>query len=260
VQVENTLLQVEAVNQARMKTELDLAARIQLQLLPRRTPKWRHLQISARSRPALQVGGDFYEFIAEPGRHLLLAVGDVAGKGISAALLMSMTHTVIRSAAKFMPEATPERVVRRLNENLYDDFTDVSLFATVFVAQYDATRNLLVYANAGHSPVIYRPAGGSARLLEADSPPIGVLPESVTREAQVPMGPGDLLVAATDGFNDAINLSGERFGYDQLLALVDRESRESADRLVSILFDAVDRHAAGCPQADDLTVVIVKGE
>ncbi|MEM7344791.1 MAG: SpoIIE family protein phosphatase, partial [Chloroflexota bacterium] len=148
-QIENAILHQETLNQARWKTELDLAAQIQLRLLPRTPPSIEGLDIAASSRPALQVGGDFYDFIVELGGPLMFALGDVSGKGVSAAMLMAMTRTVIRSKTKSAPPPSPEAILSYSTEVMYDDFTEVEMFVTIVVGCYDADNHQIIYANAG---------------------------------------------------------------------------------------------------------------
>ena len=147
-------------------------------------------------------------------------MGDISGKGVPAALLMAMTRTVIRTKTNVESLPSSQVILSRTNEELYDDFTELSMFATVFVGQYDPVSRQLLYANAGHSPVIYCPAGGKARLLQADGTPVGVLPTSLSEDQYLNFSPGDVLVVATDGFSEARNADGKEFGYDELTALV----------------------------------------
>jgi sigma-B regulation protein RsbU (phosphoserine phosphatase) len=257
--IEHVQLHLDAVEQTRLQTEVDLARRVQLRLLPQQLPRVDKLDIYASSRPALQVGGDFYDFVAQSDRPFIFSVADVTGKGMAAALLMTMTRTAIHSKASFMPKPTPEIVMKNSNEDLYEDFIQVGMFATAFIGQYQPHSQKLLYANAGHSPVIYRPVGGSARLLEADSTPIGVLQVSLCKNHQVPLGPGDVLVVATDGFSEARNPADEMFGYDRLLELVDQVADRSAHLIANALFEAVGRFGVGRPQDDDQTLVVIKG-
>lgn len=258
-QLEHALLHQERLAQARLNAEMEVARRVQLQMLPQARPRVPTLDIYAESRPALQVGGDFYDFVAQPDRPLLLLLGDVAGKGISAALIMGMIHAVCSSASRFMPSASPAAVLARANEDLYDDLTRLDAFVTTFAAQYDQTTRTLRYANAGHAPVIFRPHGGSARLMEPDGVPIGVLPVSLCENYTLDFGPGDLLVVTTDGFNEAGMTSGALFGYERLLQLVDGFADQPAQVIARGLYDAVEEFAAGQPQDDDQTLIIVKG-
>jgi sigma-B regulation protein RsbU (phosphoserine phosphatase) len=258
-QVENVLLYQETLAQAKLQAEMDLARRVQLSLLPQQIPLVAGLDIYAYARPALQVSGDFYDFIYDPERPFIFSVGDVAGKGLSAALLMTMTRTAIHSKASFMPSPTPEAIMRHSTEDLYDDFSQVGVFATVLVGQYIPERDQLLIANAGHSPVIYRPAGGRAQLLRADDSAIGVLTVSTARNQALGMRSGDLLLIGTDGLTDAQN-QDDTFGHDRLLRLVDELAERPARAIVEGLFAAIDRFQNGHFQDDDQTVVVIKGE
>jgi sigma-B regulation protein RsbU (phosphoserine phosphatase) len=172
---------------------------------------------------------------------------------------MAMTRTVIRAKANDMPAPTPEIVVGRSNEELYDDFTDVNMFATVFVGQYDTSKRELLYANAGHSPVIFCPQGGKARLLEADGTPVGILPESLSEDQRLTFRPGDLLVVATDGLSEAHNTNNEMFGYDRLLDLTQSLADKPAKEIVAALSHAIQDFSAGKHQDDDQTLIVLKG-
>ncbi len=258
-QLEKVLLYQESLAQAQLRTEMELARRVQLDLLPRDLPEVDGLDIYAFSRPAFQVGGDFYDFIASVDRPLIFAIGDVIGKGLSAALLMTMTRTAIHSKAYFMPSPTPEAIMRQSHEDLYNDFTQVGVFATVFVGQYDPVEQRLIHANAGHSPVIYRPRDGTAVLLKADSTAVGVLEASYSRNHSIQMRSGDLLIAATDGFSDVRDNQEDMFGIERLLELTNQLAHQTAREIADGWFDAVDRFRGGHPQDDDQTLIVIKG-
>lgn len=259
IMIENSLLYEENLAQARLQTEIDIARKVQMQMLPRQRPQITGLEVYAESRPARHVGGDFYDFVEVPGRMPIFMLGDVVGKGVSAALIMGMLHAISHSAARFMPKPTPASVLYRTNEDLYDDLTTLEAFATMFVAQYEPVEQLLHYSNAGHAPIIYRANDGCAGLLEADGMPIGVLLECFCENQTVAFGPGALLVAATDGFNEAHNLRGEMFGYERLLELIDLFADQPAQVIAGAMFDAVNDFAAGRGQDDDQTLIIIKG-
>lgn len=258
-QIERILLYQEMIEQARLRSEMDLARRVQTDLLPRTLPDVPGLDLYAYSRPALQVGGDFFDFITVPNHPFIFTIGDVSGKGVSAALLMSMTRTALHSKAQFMPSPTPASVMRQSNEDLYNDFTRIGVFATVFVGQYEAERREIAYANAGHAPVIYRPRSGNAELLLADNTAIGILPVNHFQNRYLPLRPGDLLVVATDGFSDARNADDEMFGIERLLIAIDELAERSAREIADGLFSAIDRFSAGHPQDDDQTLIVLKG-
>lgn len=258
-QIERMLLYQEMFDQAKLRTEMELARRVQLDLLPRTLPRVAGLDIYANSRPAFQVGGDFFDFIHAENRPFIFSIGDVTGKGLSAALLMTMTRTALHSKSQFMPYPTPEAVMRQSNEDLYNDFTRVGVFATVFVGQYEVGSQKLMYANAGHAPVIYRPRDGEPMLLRADATAIGILPVNHCRNQVLRMGPDDLLVVATDGFSDVRDPGEETYGIDRLMELIERLHAGTAHEIAAGMFEEADRFGHGRPQDDDQTLIVIKG-
>jgi phosphoserine phosphatase RsbU/P len=257
--IENVLLYQDNLAQTRLQTEMELAHCVQSNLLPQRPPIIAGLDLWAGSRPASEVGGDFYDFIAKPGRPFTFTVGDISGKGMPAALLMAMTRAVTRNTSNGTPAPTPEMVIGFANQDMYDDFNDVSMFATIFVGQYDAGRHQLLYANAGHSPVIYCPAGGRAYLLEADGTALGIFPESLSQDQTLHFDPGDLLIVGTDGLNEARNGHDEMFGYDRLVDLVESLAGLPAQEIGNHLYSTVQDFSGAHPQDDDQTLVVIKG-
>lgn len=257
--IERVLFYQETIAQTRLQTEMKLAWDVQVRLLPQHPPMVEGLDIFARSRPASLIGGDFYDFITRPRRPFIFTVGDVTGKGMSAALLMTMTRTAIRSKATFMPKPSPRVLMNRSNEDLYDDFSDLGMFATIFLGQYEPEHRHILYSNAGHSPVIYRPTDGPSRLLQADAPPMGGLPINPSGQQRLRLGPGDLLVVATDGFSESRDSVGNLFGHERLLRLIEDYADQSARAIVDKLFQAVQHFSANHPQDDDQTLVVLKG-
>lgn len=260
VHLEWVLLHEQALAQTKMRAEMELVQQIQLRLLPDRPPRVPGLDIYARSQPASEVGGDFYDFVSTPQRPFVFAVGDVTGKGIGAALVMAMTRTALHSKARFAPDPSPALILRRANEDLYADLTEVSMFVTAFVGQYDPHRNQFCFANAGHAPVMVCHRGEPARLLEADAPPMGVLPENLGFNHAIPFGPGDVLVAATDGFSEASDVDGAMFGIERLMAVVEAHADQPAHAIADAIFATVQQFGRGHPQDDDQTLVVIKGQ
>jgi phosphoserine phosphatase RsbU/P len=287
VQIENALLQRDRIAQARLETEMQLARQVQTNLLPKALPRLPGLDLYACTRPASQVGGDFFDFVADSADSTIFLVSDVSGKGMSAALVMTMTRTILRSIVgqakahagaahagaahhgAMAPGASglprPAALLAMVNDELFQDLTELSMFATAFLAQYHHPSRRLLYANAGHSPVIYMPAGSRPQLLEAGCPPIGVMPTleyappftSGTRT--LTLRPGDLLVAASDGFNETRNAADEMFGLERLLRCVEEAACLPAEALGQTLFAAVEAFRDGEMQEDDQTLVIAKG-
>lgn len=259
IQLEHALLYQEMLTQTRLQTEMDMARKVQLQLLPQTPPKITGLDIAAAAQPASLIGGDFYDFISRADRPTTFTLGDVAGKGMPAALIMGMLHSIMQRAARFMPSPTPAAIVQRANEDLYDDFTQLGTFATTFIGQYDTEAGVLHYANAGHAPVIFCPAGGEARLIGADGPPVGVMPTSLCSNHQLTFGPDDILVVATDGFSEAMNDSEEAFGNERLFQLIEESAHLSASEVADCLFQAIADFSMGRAQCDDQTLIVLKG-
>ncbi|MBK7448688.1 MAG: SpoIIE family protein phosphatase [Anaerolineales bacterium] len=166
-QLENALLHKEAVERTRLETEMDIARQVQTAILPQSIPQVKGLDVYAESTPALEVGGDFFDVLERSQDSLVFALGDVTGKGMPAALLMSMTHTIIKSASRNMPFDRPHQVLNRLNHDMSADFSSVSMFTTVILGLLDCQTGTLHFSNAGQSPIYYVPAQGEPVLLEA---------------------------------------------------------------------------------------------
>lgn len=257
--IENVLLHAESVMQARVQTEMELARQVQMSLLPKSPPTIDGLDIAAGSVAALKVGGDFYDFVVDLDHGgLTFMVGDVSGKGMPAALVMSMTRTMMRSVAGTRTGAKPVDIMQVANQSIYEDFTDLIMFVTAFVGHYHEGNQLLTYANAGHSPVIYCRNNQEPVLLEADGTAIGVLPDNLCENQTLAFEMGDVLVVATDGFAEAFDAEGEMYGYDRLLQLVKSLGHLAAQEIADKLFSTINEFASGVDQNDDQTLIVLK--
>jgi sigma-B regulation protein RsbU (phosphoserine phosphatase) len=236
-----------------------MAATIQNQLLPQKIPEVAGLGVYGKLSQARQVGGDFYIFGGQSGQGLIFAVGDVSGKGISSALMMAITRTVLHSHANTLPPLEAGEILTFANTDLYDDYTQVTMFATVFVGCYDPESRYLQFSNGGHSPVIYCPAGGKAQLLKAEDLPLGIFKDHIYKNQDITINPGDVLIVATDGFNEARNSDGDMFGLERLLSLAERNVSRSAQTIAEVMFARIHAFSAGHPQDDDATIVVIKG-
>ncbi|HNM38328.1 MAG TPA: SpoIIE family protein phosphatase, partial [Anaerolineales bacterium] len=166
-QLENAMLHKEAVERARLETEMDIARQVQTAILPQSIPQVSGVDIFATSIPAFEVGGDFFDVIDRSAESLIFSLGDVTGKGMPAALLMSMAHTIIKAASRNMPFDHPHQVLNRLNHDMESDFSNVGMFTTVMLGMVDCANCKLHFSNAGQSPIYYMPVNGDAVLLEA---------------------------------------------------------------------------------------------
>ena len=213
------------------------------------------LELRAKMRPAREVGGDFYDFIALDSDRLALVVGDVCGKGMPASLFVSVVVTVLRMSAR--EEQNAASAISRANALLCRD-NKASLFATCFFAVLHLSEGVLEYCNCGHNaPVLFSSTGRPSRL-ETTGLPLAMLADRPAGAARVPFRPGDSLFVFSDGVTEAINPAKEEFGDALLLETLMEKREASVAELVSTVFEAVDAFACGEPQADDITCIAVR--
>ena len=258
-QIENVLYYQASLEQVKIRSEMELANRVQFQLLPQRVPIVAGIDLWAASTPASQVGGDFYDFHSPAAdAPFTFVVGDVSGKGIASALLMAMTRSILRVHIKKNPAPTPAEIIYEANRQLYEDFSHVNMFATVFVGQYVPEDQSLLFVNAGHSPVVYCPDGGNASFIQADTVPLGILPEISAQNQRLQMQSGDLFLVGSDGLYEVHNAQEEMFGHERLMSLVESYQAESAYQITRDIYRTVAEFSNGRSQEDDRTVVILK--
>jgi serine phosphatase RsbU (regulator of sigma subunit) len=259
--VENAFLYEDLAEQERMKHELEIARRIQLGSLPQFTPEVEGLDIAGMSMPAFEVGGDYFDYLDGAGR-LTVMVGDVSGKGTSAALYMSKLQGIFRSLHAF--DLTPHEMFVRTNRLLCQDL-ERSSFVTALGGFFDPVARRIVLARAGHLPLYHFEAarGAVTRLLPRglgfglSNHPIFA---TELEERALSYGPGDVFLFITDGITESLSPEGEDFGEDRVMALLGAlassglAAREIRDRVSS----AVRTFSAGLDQADDETVVVVR--
>jgi serine phosphatase RsbU (regulator of sigma subunit) len=237
-----------------MERELAIAREVQRELLPRACPVMPGLLLSGACRPAIGVGGDYYDYLQFSEDRLGLVIADVAGKGIPAALLMAGLQASVRSLAG--PAVEPGEVNRRLNGMLYRS-TSTARYATLFFAIYDARRRLLQYSNAGHFPPLHIKAKSVERLT-ADGIPLGLMEEALYGQGQREMETGDLLAMYTDGIVEAPSPEGVEFGEDRLVEVLRRHENTNLDSLVLVVMDELSRWTHGAAAHDDATLVLVR--
>jgi len=260
IALENVQLVSQLVDQEKLKREVEIAQEVQAQLFPKRLPKLATLGYVGSCRSARAVGGDYYDFLSlAPGR-VGIALGDIAGKGISAALLMASLQALLRSHAPLRGHDLP-MLISDINRLLYES-TDTARYATFFYGVYDEPARRLTYVNAGHvPPVLVRASGatGSVERLTCGGLVIGLMPDPAYECATVELGPGDFLVIFSDGVSEAESASGEMFGDERVGTLCAANPRLSAQAFHDLLLDEVARFSAGMPQGDDTTLIVAKG-
>ncbi|MEN3007530.1 PP2C family protein-serine/threonine phosphatase [Pseudothermotoga sp.] len=240
------------IERQRMREQLEIARQIQLSLLPKRLPQLDHFQIAARTVPAIQVGGDYYDLILVRG-NLLVAVADVSGKGIPAALLMTSLRSTLRTLVK--SELDLSHLAKELNNTLCDDLEE-DRFVTIALMCFHADGTVRLI-NAGHNPIIRVHANGST-LMEAQALPMGIVKELDYEESQFRMHPGEALVIYTDGVTEARNEHGEEFGLQRFVEVLQSCANESAQTMVKNAEDELKRFCGEATQHDDSTLVVVK--
>jgi sigma-B regulation protein RsbU (phosphoserine phosphatase) len=255
--IENAFAHRDKLADAARQAEMQLAAQVQHDLLPRTWPVLPGIQIHAAARPASAVGGDFYDVLPLGTNGLFACLGDVSGKGVPAAIVMAMAHAAFRCALRTSPPE-PQWLLRSAVSSLYDDFVALEMFATAFLVLYDERTRTLRYVNAGHAPAIYRPHGGPSLLLDADEPPVGMLASTNSSGHVLRWRPGDLLVVATDGFTDSTAPDGTYYGVDRLADAIARAAQRDAHVIVDALLDDADAFRQGRPAGDDQTVLVLK--
>ncbi|MBI4466299.1 MAG: SpoIIE family protein phosphatase [Acidobacteria bacterium] len=254
--IENARLFTAARDKERLEHELAIARDIQQALLPKRFRRHPGFQVAGINIPSQQVGGDYYDLVEIPGQRYAFVVADVSGKGISAALLTSMLQGAL--AAMLELGQPVGAVARQLNRYLCQR-SEMNRFATFFFAVL-APGGRLEYINAGHVPPLFLPAGGDARVLRAESLPLGLFEEGEFAAQVLGLQPGDTLVLYTDGFIDATNPRGETYGLERLKKAVARFSSRPAEELAQAVLGDVREFARETPPEDDMTLLVVRYE
>jgi sigma-B regulation protein RsbU (phosphoserine phosphatase) len=252
----NARLHEEAVERRIMDEEMARARAVQDSIVPRRSPRIDGLDVAALYVPSRQVGGDYYDLIPLEGGDLGLAVGDVSGKGIPAALLMSMLHAALHVQMNGATRAAS--LVERLNRILCRS-TSVEQFATFFFGVYRRGSGELRFCNGGHNaPVLLRP-DGSARSLTEGGTILGFQEDAAFEEGSIAVGEGDLLVLYTDGVTEEAGGKEEEFGETRLLETVVRHRARRAEEIVDAVRAEVSRFAGRERFTDDFTLIVLRG-
>jgi serine phosphatase RsbU (regulator of sigma subunit) len=236
--------------------DVELAAQVQRMFLPLGRPAIAGLEIAGMMQPAKGLSGDYYDYIPIDAHTIQIVIGDVSGKGVSAALLMSAT------AAAMQLEANHERnmleIVGRLNTGILS-VSDDERYVTLLLAEIDAQKRTLHYVNCGHNPaLLFRSETGKVTRLNSSCAPIGISSEQVCELASAGLAVGDVLVLYTDGVTEAQNALGEEFGTDRLSALLERGSSLSAEGLMNSLFSSASDFCNEVGFTDDVTILVVK--
>lgn len=238
-----------------MEAELERAAEIQRQILPAAFPGTEGLELAGHNAPCQTVGGDYYDYLRRPDGRIVVAVADVAGKGMSAALLMVNLQARVQMLAEHC--RGPAEMAAQLNRAM-NGVCPGNRFVTLFLCLIDPATGECAYTNAGHNPPLLAGAGGRIVTLEGGGPVLGLLSGVPYEQRELRLEPGQSLVIYSDGVTEATNASGEEFGDERLLQAVRAASGLTAGDLVARLRQAVEEFAAGSPPPDDLTLVVAR--
>lgn len=256
--VRSRRMMAEEVKLLHLEDELRIGREIQLSLLPRECPVIPGWEFAAFYRPARMVGGDLYDFIPLPQNpaQLNIVIADVTGKGVPAALFMALSRTILRVESTY--NYSPAEILRRVNHFIMHDNRN-PLFLSIALATLHTDTGQLTFANGGHDrPLWLRQETGTVQTLTAVGMLLGAFPDVRLADHEIHMAPGDAVVFYTDGITEAQNDRGEFFGIDCLHDVVLAHRGASAEQLLTGVVTAVEQFTGATPQADDLTLVVIK--
>ncbi len=253
--LENARLHEEEREFHQIQEELRLANQIQSKLLPEQMPRVEGYDLAGMSKPAHSVGGDFFDFVPIGEKQLCFWVGDVAGKGLPAALTMATIQATLRGNTASSQDVS--RVLDRTNRYLCGNTTR-STFVTLFLGVLDAGKHVVHYGNAGHNRPLLLKNGQDPQTLSHGDLVLGFSEEIVFEEISVQLDPGDVLVVYSDGINESMSSERVQYGEERLVETISSRRSESAKVMIRAVVDSVQEHAGRAPQADDLTIAIIK--
>lgn len=255
IRVENARLTEEQIERERLEREQQVASEIQQRFLPATAPIVNGYELQGISFPCYEIGGDYYDFIQRDDGRLVVALGDVSGKGTAAALLMSSLHAAVHAQADTHDSLV--KTISAVNRYLVDSIP-ANRFVTLFYAELDPKNGALAFLNAGHNPPLIVHTGGTMEQLASGGLPLGIMSNADFREGRTKLYPGDVLVIYSDGVSEATNPAGEEFGPTRLYEVVVRNMDASAGGIRDRIESALTKFCQGTPAADDITLVIVK--
>jgi sigma-B regulation protein RsbU (phosphoserine phosphatase) len=248
-------LMAEVKEKERLEREIAIAQELQNTFFPKSLPDIQGVNLWGKCLPARKVSGDYYDFIHHEDGTVDFYIGDISGKGISAALLMASTQTFLRLESAKHPRQRIHEIVGNYNNYLLD-YSSTGKFSTLFFGRLDKKNNTLAYCNAGHNPPFLIRKGQILRLETGGMIP-GIMPDTPYETESVLLQPKDLLVAFTDGFTEVFNREQEEFGEERLSELLRSPGAYQLNELYDNMVSAVRQWSAVSEQADDMTVLMV---
>lgn len=257
VAIQRQALLREIVAKEKMERELEVARQIQVSFLPRSMPKVAGYALAGWSRPADQTGGDVFDVVGDGPSRTVLLLGDATGHGIGPALSVTQVRSMLRMALRL--GANLDAVFGHLNDQLADDLPS-NRFVTAFLGVLDTTTHTLTYQSAGQGPILHiAAADGSSRSLKTTAAPLGLLPGlRIPAAGSMELASGDLVALITDGVFERENAEGAEFGTDAVVDVIRRNAGAPLEAVVHAIVTACDEFAGGTPQADDMTLLLVR--
>ena len=256
IKIENDRLLDERLEKRRMEEELKVASEIQMRLQPFTPPKLQGWDMTGVSFPCREIGGDYYDFIhRKRDSHLIVAVGDVSGKGTGAALLMSSLHAAVR--AQSQTRASISEIMGEINQYIFEN-SPSNKFLTLFYGGLDPITGTLTYSNGGHNAPMFVRRSGDVERLDKGGLPIGMMQNVAYQEASVGFDPGDVLVIYSDGITESINERDEEFDEERLIEVVKNNLGRSASGIRDRIDEALSRFVGTTAPVDDMTLMIIK--
>ncbi|MHC5179003.1 MAG: PP2C family protein-serine/threonine phosphatase [Planctomycetota bacterium] len=257
IAITNARLYSEAIDGAKMAEQMRLGAVVQRRMIPRKAPCMQGLDVAAVYQPCYQIGGDLYDFLQIDDHTLAVGVADVIGKGIPAAIMMSMFRGTLRAYADGgYGRHSFEEIIHKLNRVACSECRDGE-FITLFIAQIDTRNNTLTYCSCGHEPALLL-RGGDVVELDAGGLVLGIIPETNYVIRTVDFDQNDVLLMYTDGLIDAMNFEGRIWGREQMFRVLRKCPRNTADRLIHQLLGYRRRFVGLARQTDDTSVVVIR--
>jgi sigma-B regulation protein RsbU (phosphoserine phosphatase) len=256
LRLKEALLRQKAAEQEKLRQEMEIARQVQSRLFPHVLPRMKNLDYAGICVPADYIGGDYYDFILLGQRLLGIAIGDVVGKGISSALLMTGLYTMVRSYA-FQKGTSVAELMQDINQLIYSS-TDQNKYATLFYACYDDSRRTLTYVNGGHNWPIWFHSNGVMEELPVGGPVAGLLANAKYQQRTVQLCSGDVLVFYTDGITEARNARNEEFGEQRLIDVINENKHAQAAQLRDRILTVVKNFSGDQPQHDDETLLVLE--
>lgn len=240
-----------------IKEEMNVAKRIQNNLLPEKSPYLKGYWFPGTNSSAKEIGGDYFDFISISDTKFGFCIADITGKGMPAALLMSNLQALLRSQVQI--ERDLSKAIAAVNNLLFQS-TDSTKFATLFYGVLDIENHTIIYCNAGHDEGLVFRNGVHSSSLASTGLILGIMPDMEYEIGEISLNPGDSLVCYTDGVTEAMNVKEEEFGIEKTIEVIEAIEGHTALKIEKGIIKAIREHSEGTSQSDDITIVVIHRE